>query len=141
MSDGPAPAPPAGGFDEHLPRIAWLVQQALIHQAAARQVACQLADLGCIEPALLPRSGLPHLADLQERMVALEARAERAWGEVRRLGGRVADRELGFVDYPATVGGREVVLCWQLGEETADHWHERGEPCRERRPIETEPHG
>lgn len=130
------PAPPAEAVGERLPRVAWLAQQAAVAQAEALEVTCRLADLGCVGAlARAARSPLPHLAELHERLAALEARADRAWGEIRRLGGRVVDRELGAVDFPAMVDGREVMLCWQLGEPALAHWHDRGERCDARRPL------
>jgi hypothetical protein len=30
----------------------------------------------------------------------------------------------GLVDFPAWVDGREIYLCWQMGEPAVTHWHE-----------------
>jgi hypothetical protein len=143
VNDRPAATPPfAQAFEDNLPRIEWLAQQALVAQAEAQRVACRLADLGCVAPLAAPRgSRQPHLADLREQLLALEDRADRAWAEVERLGGRIADRAVGFVDVLATVGEREVMLCWQLGEKAVSYWHAPDEPCRERRLLETTPYG
>jgi hypothetical protein len=137
-SDERPPAWPAEVIGERLPRIAWLAQEAVVAQAEALEVTCRLADLGWVGPLVgAARSTLPHVAELQDRLAALEARADRAWGEVRRLGGLVVDRELGAVDLPAFVDGREVALCWQLGESTLSYWHDRGERCDARRPLDS----
>jgi len=37
--------------------------------------------------------------------------------------------------------GREVWLCWRLGEPDVGHWHELDEGYRNRRPLEPEPAG
>jgi hypothetical protein len=34
------------------------------------------------------------------------------------------DIETGLVDFPALVTGRQVWLCWRLGEGDVDWWHE-----------------
>lgn len=44
--------------------------------------------------------------------------------EVGRLGGLPKDLDLGLVDFPARLAdGREIFLCWRLGETTVSHWH------------------
>jgi hypothetical protein len=39
------------------------------------------------------------------------------------LGLTLRDIERGLVDFPALVSGRQVWLCWQLGETTVGWWH------------------
>ena len=53
-----------------------------------------------------------------------------AFLEVRRLletiensGIVLRDIDRGLVDFPAVIGGREVYLCWELGEDDVGHWH------------------
>ena len=47
-------------------------------------------------------------------------------GVVRIDGWRVTLRDIatGLVDFPALVSGRQVWLCWQLGEADVAWWHE-----------------
>ena len=54
-----------------------------------------------------------------------------AFLEVRRLllgleeaGIVVRDIERGLIDFPAILEGREVYLCWELGEDQIAWWHE-----------------
>jgi hypothetical protein len=54
-----------------------------------------------------------------------------AFLEVRRLlvtleeaGLVVRDIERGLIDFPAILDGREVYLCWELGEDEVAFWHE-----------------
>lgn len=44
--------------------------------------------------------------------------------EFAELGLQVKDLEAGLVDFPHIKDGQEVFLCWKLGEETIDYWHE-----------------
>lgn len=37
---------------------------------------------------------------------------------------QVKDLDRGLVDFPAFVGGREVFLCWERGEEDIEYWHD-----------------
>ena len=34
------------------------------------------------------------------------------------------DLSQGLVDFPAEMEGRRVYLCWMLGEDSVNHWHE-----------------
>jgi hypothetical protein len=44
--------------------------------------------------------------------------------------------ETGLVDFPALVAGRQVWLCWRLGEERVQWWHEVTQGFDGRRRIE-----
>jgi hypothetical protein len=47
----------------------------------------------------------------------------------------VRDLDRGLVDFPAIREGREVYLCWELGEEEISHWHELDAGYRGREPL------
>jgi hypothetical protein len=44
--------------------------------------------------------------------------------EIRQLGVQMKSIDSGVVDFPSELEGRPILLCWQLGEESVDHWHE-----------------
>ncbi len=46
--------------------------------------------------------------------------------ELRQLGCCLSDGWAGAVDFPAVVGGKEVVLCWRLGESAISRWQYPG---------------
>jgi len=46
------------------------------------------------------------------------------FGEFERRQILVKDLSRGLVDFPAILGGREVFLCWERGEEDIEFWHE-----------------
>jgi hypothetical protein len=63
--------------------------------------------------------------------------------EVRRLlavleeaGIVIRDIDRGLVDFPALREGREVYLCWALGEDAVDYWHELDAGYRGRQPLD-----
>jgi hypothetical protein len=47
---------------------------------------------------------------------------------------QVKDLDRGLIDFPAYIGGKEVFLCWERGEEDIEFWHdlETGYAGRER---------
>ncbi len=45
------------------------------------------------------------------------------------------DLDRGLVDFPATLEGDEVYLCWEEGEERIGFWHGREEGFGGRRPL------
>jgi len=44
--------------------------------------------------------------------------------QVQELGCVVKDLDIGLVDFPTTFQGREVYLCWKLGETGIAWWHD-----------------
>jgi hypothetical protein len=44
--------------------------------------------------------------------------------ELRQLGVELKDPYTGLIDFRSMMNGREVYLCWRLGEPTVAHWHE-----------------
>jgi hypothetical protein len=44
--------------------------------------------------------------------------------ELQSAGIVLRDLERGLVDFPALRDGREVYLCWELGEDRVEFWHE-----------------
>jgi hypothetical protein len=66
-----------------------------------------------------------------------------AFLEVRRLLGTIEeagivlrDIDRGLVDFPAMLDGREVYLCWELGEDDVGYWHELETGYGGREPLE-----
>jgi hypothetical protein len=66
-----------------------------------------------------------------------------AFLEVRRLletvegaGLVLRDIDRGLVDFPALIDGREVYLCWELGEDEVGFWHDLEGGYGGREPLE-----
>ena len=51
-------------------------------------------------------------------------RMERAVAQIDAWGVTLRDIQSGLVDFPALVSGRQVWLCWRLGEGEIAWWHE-----------------
>ncbi len=54
---------------------------------------------------------------------------------LERQGCIIKDIEQGLVDFPCIFQGRDVFLCWRLGEEQLRYWHEIDNGYAERKPI------
>jgi hypothetical protein len=55
--------------------------------------------------------------------------------ELRKLGVQVKGLDTGLVDFPGEIAGRPVLLCWQLGEESVQYWHDVDAGFAGRQPL------
>jgi hypothetical protein len=81
------------------------------------------------------------LEDLKEAQTGLEHAAEevnRIAEELRGTGCELKDIEQGLVDFRSEIEGRQVYLCWKLGEPTIDWWHELDTGFAGRQPLPPE---
>ena len=58
------------------------------------------------------------------RVRSLVRNMERAVAQIDAWGVTLRDIQSGLVDFPALVSGRQVWLCWRLGEGEIEWWHE-----------------
>ena len=56
--------------------------------------------------------------------------------ELGELGIQLKDRRLGLVDFPSEMMGRDVLLCWRLGEAEVQFWHDADAGYAGRQPLE-----
>jgi hypothetical protein len=78
-------------------------------------------------------------SDLNAAQSELTGLADAAIACVERLeelGVSVKDLDLGLLDFPAIRDGREVELCWHVGEDVVEFWHGIGEGYAGRKPID-----
>lgn len=69
------------------------------------------------------------------RMQGVIDQMSAAVARIDALGITLRDIERGLIDFPALVSGRQVWLCWQLGEEDIAFWHELETGFGGRRPL------
>ena len=60
----------------------------------------------------------------EERLQEIADGRSEFFEELAALGVEMKDPNKGLVDFPALLDDRVVYLCWKLGEETVEHWHE-----------------
>jgi hypothetical protein len=70
-----------------------------------------------------------------QRLEQLTEAVRQALTEIAELGGVTKDLSLGLVDFLHVREGREVNLCWKLGEDAVRHWHGLDEGYANRRPL------
>ena len=66
----------------------------------------------------------PELRRLRLRMQGLIDQMQAAVVRIDELDVTLRDIETGLIDFPALAGGRQIWLCWRLGEGPIEWWHE-----------------
>jgi hypothetical protein len=72
---------------------------------------------------------------LRLRMQGVIDQMSAAVARIDALGITLRDIERGLIDFPALASGRQVWLCWELGETDVAHWHELETGFGSRRPL------
>jgi hypothetical protein len=75
------------------------------------------------------------LEDQRPRIAQLIAQLSEKLEQLEDLGCYVKDLDIGIVDFLSTFEGRDIFLCWRLGERTIKHWHEIDEGFAQRQEI------
>jgi hypothetical protein len=68
-----------------------------------------------------------HQEEIQQIVAEFESDQERMQEyekELKSLNVELKDYFTGLIDFPCWMDGREVYLCWRLGEPEVSHWHE-----------------
>ena len=73
--------------------------------------------------------------NVQQEIVSLVERLQACADELLVIGAEIRDWSTGLVDFPALDGGREIMLCWQYGEQDVRFWHQSDEGCESRRDV------
>jgi hypothetical protein len=63
-------------------------------------------------------------------------RAKDALAEIDAIGVQVKDLDSGLLDFPCSVGGEVVLLCWRRGEPRIEFWHTLEAGFRGRQPLD-----
>jgi hypothetical protein len=121
------------------PRIGELLARAVELKAAYQQagqafqaITTRIMLLGGIA---VDRAEAAAARDRRDR-AANELKA--AVESIHETGYIIKDLDMGLVDFPTTYQGREVYLCWKLGEPSIAWWHGIDEGFAGRKPIDRE---
>jgi hypothetical protein len=72
---------------------------------------------------------------LRLRMQGVIDQMQAGVARIDELGITLREIETGLVDFPALVSGRQVWLCWRLGEGDVEWWHELSDGYGGRQPL------
>lgn len=120
-----------------LPRLGELLREAIVLKTAydeAEQafnaLTRKIVSLGGVT---LDRARAVEIRLNRDRAAAqLKQTLER----IQETGCAVKDLETGLLDFPTLYRGREVYLCWKLGEPAIRYWHGTDEGFAGRKPID-----
>ena len=73
--------------------------------------------------------------EAQARLEAALTRLEDYLDELSEVGCELKDFQMGLIDFVGRHQGRDVCLCWKLGEEKVTHWHELDAGYSGRQPV------
>src|SRR5262245_59142 len=95
------------------------------------ELACDLRQrherLARVQVPAGATSGDPYSEELAQLEADFEQDQERLGEyikELKKLKVELKDPFIGLIDFPCLMDGREVYLCWKLGEAEVGHWHE-----------------
>ncbi len=118
-----------------LPRIAPILEQV---QEWRREMALLRSRVDEITPQPRRNGHANKAAELLHdgrRLREFRDRINAAIEQVVGMGVEVKDLDTGLVDFPSMREGREIYLCWRLGEQSVDHWHEVDAGFQGRHPL------
>jgi len=122
-----------------LPEIERALRDAVFHKSeyekAHRQLDASLQKIRTAGGALLDRSAF---LTVRSRRDSNAAALKNALERIEQTGALVKDLDIGLIDFLSLYQGREVCLCWKLGEDRIRFWHGTEEGFRGRKPIDDE---
>jgi len=80
-------------------------------------------------------AGAKEAAALQKQLDYSIDRLEDLVDELSDVGVELKDYETGLIDFVGRHEGRDVYLCWKLGEDKITHWHEINAGFAGRKPV------
>ena len=111
-----------------IPEITRLVEKLQKHQTNVRNL---MEQAQYPIPPVMYNLGSKLGSNLVVEFEAIEKTIE----QVQSYGGRIKDIDDGLVDFPGIVNGREVWLCWKMGERAITHFHDFGKGFNDRKEI------
>ena len=109
-----------------------LRDQVLERQEAVEAGACRAAEGSGESPEAVSDD---ELRLIRLRMQGVIDQMQAGVARIDALGITLRDIESGLIDFPALVSGRQVCLCWRLGEGDVEWWHELTSGFSGRRPL------
>jgi hypothetical protein len=122
-----------------LPDVERHLRDALFYKAEYERVHTQIEDtLERIRQSGGARIDPEKQSALRDERDGFVRRLQESMTEIEQLGALVKDLDIGLLDFMARYQGRDVCLCWKLGEDAITHWHGADEGFRGRKTIDDE---
>jgi hypothetical protein len=109
-----------------LPLVSRIVRDIVATHERASQLQAQLEQV----------PGARETVELQGRLEAAVDQLQDYVDELSEIGCELRDYPMGLVDYPGEYQGRDVYLCWKLGESRIEYFHDVETGFAGRQPIE-----
>jgi hypothetical protein len=120
-----------------LPVLESLLKRAIEGKREAEQVESGLSDLARrVANSGGMRVDVGNVARLRAEMEAHLERVRESIAEIDSIGVQVKDIENGLLDFPCSLEGQVVLLCWRLGETAIEHWHTVESGFQGRQPVD-----
>ena len=129
------------GLRDERAELIRLRDQVLLHRSGAESPATQpteatarggsrstdAGEAGGADPTEDPAARDPEVRILRLRMQGVIDQMQAGVARIDELGITLREIETGLIDFPALAAGRQVWLCWRLGEGDVEWWHELGD--------------
>jgi hypothetical protein len=120
-----------------LPVLEALLKRAIEGKQSAEEVDSGLTDL--MRRIYLSggmRVDVSKVSKLRAEMEGPLQRVRESVAEIDSIGVQVKDLETGLLDFPCRVDDQVVLLCWQMGEPSIEHWHTTETGFKDRQPLD-----
>jgi hypothetical protein len=87
------------------------------------------------DPTEDPAATDPEVRILRLRMQGVIDQMQAGVARIDEIGVTLREIETGLIDFPALASGRQIWLCWRLGEGPVEFWHELGDGFGGRQPL------
>src|SRR5580693_1516430 len=128
-----------GESEKLLPKVERALRDAVFHKAeyqkADQELDTSIRHIRTSGGAQVNRG--EYLASKARRETSAAALKE-ALEQIEKIGAQVKDVDIGLIDFLSMYRGREVCLCWKLGEDSIQFWHGTDEGFAGRKEIDDE---
>jgi hypothetical protein len=122
-----------------LPEVDRALRDALFHKAEYQAAEEALnATLQGIRMAGGSRVNPGPILATRARRDASAGALREVFEKIEQMGVLIKDLDIGLIDFLTRYQGREVCLCWKLGEERIRFWHGTDEGFAGRKPVDDE---
>ena len=83
----------------------------------------------------IEKASQPEQSSLQTRLDSTMHRLEDYVDELSEVGCDLKDYQVGLIDFTGRHQGRDICLCWKLGEDKIAFWHEMESGFSGRKPV------